>query len=257
MARFDHLELDPRRDKPRGEDARQKAERDEKYWLRLADENRRDGLYENALRYYSRALEIDKTQTVGWLGQVQMLVQLGEYPEADLWARKALEVFRNNSELLAARAQATHRLGDRKVAQELCDAALRQEGQSAYRWMVRGELLASDREGIDRHCFDKAVNLDPDWLVPLEIALIYLHSRNPSKAMARARQAVEKAPDRVYCWYVQGLCEMRSGLDRAARMSFRQCQQLCPNHLDAGKRLAELDNRGTWAGRAWRRLFRS
>ena len=29
----------------------------------------------------------------GWLGQVQMLVFLGEYPEAELWARKALELF--------------------------------------------------------------------------------------------------------------------------------------------------------------------
>ena len=42
----------------------------------------------------------------GWVGQVQMLVQLQEYPEADLWSRKGLELFPNNGELLAGRAQA-------------------------------------------------------------------------------------------------------------------------------------------------------
>ena len=56
------------------------------------------------LRFYSRALEEDKTLIVGWVGQVQMLVQLGELKEAETWARKALELYPNNPELLAGRA---------------------------------------------------------------------------------------------------------------------------------------------------------
>src|SRR5689334_12227259 len=87
-------------------------DRDERHWLRLADADRRNGLFEGALRYYSRALELDKSLVTGWVGQVQMLVALGEYPEAELWSRKALELFKNNAELLAARAQALCRTGD-------------------------------------------------------------------------------------------------------------------------------------------------
>ena len=47
--------------------------------------------------------------------------------------------------------------------------------------MVRGELLVTARDDVDRHCFDKAVQADPDWLVPLEIALIYLHTSSPAR----------------------------------------------------------------------------
>ena len=117
MPRFDNLEMDPPPDEP-GEPAlrREVEEHDERYWLRQADANRRQGHYDNALRYYSRALELDKSLIAGWLGQIQMLIGLEEYPEAELWARKALELFRNHGDLLAGRAQAMARLGDASAA---------------------------------------------------------------------------------------------------------------------------------------------
>ena len=73
--------------------------------MKRADLSRRAGQYENALTFYSRALELDRSVVGGWVGQVQMLVQLGEYPEADLWGRKALELFPNNGEAMAGRAK--------------------------------------------------------------------------------------------------------------------------------------------------------
>jgi tetratricopeptide (TPR) repeat protein len=180
---------------------------------------------------------------------------LGEYPEAELWARKALELFKGQGDLMAARGQAIGRVGDRKQAVELSDAALKQEGQSAYRWAVRGELLIPGRDDLDRHCFDKAVQLDGDWLVPLEIALAYLDRGVPSKALARARQAVERGPDRYYAWYVQGWCEQELGLDRSARQSLGRCLELCPNHIEADRRLSAIESKGWSLGRGLRRLL--
>lgn len=254
MPRFDRLELEPTPQEP-DSPGRGQPERDERYWLKLAEASRRMGLYESALRYYSRALEVDKSLTGAWLGQVCMLIALEEYPEAELWSRKALEIFKGNGDLMAGRAQALCRSGDRKQAHALCDGALRLEGQSAYRWMVRGELMASGREEIDRHCFDKAIQLDPDWLVPLEIALIYLHYGNATKALARAHEAVGKAADSPYCWYVQGVCQTELDLESQAERSFERCRELAPNHTEAGQRLAELRNRGWSFGRSLRRLF--
>jgi tetratricopeptide (TPR) repeat protein len=171
LARFERLEYDDEsNDEPMGTlgaGPSPESERDSSVWMRQADDHRRRGLHENSLRYYSRALELDKSIVAGWLGQVQMLVLLGEYPEAELWARKSLELFKGQGDLMAGRAQALARLGDRTQAMELADASIRQEGSSAYRWMVRGELLATTRDEIDRHCFDKAVGADRDWLVPL------------------------------------------------------------------------------------------
>jgi tetratricopeptide (TPR) repeat protein len=189
------------------------------------------------------------------VGQVQMLVALGEYPEAETWARKALELFRNHAELLAGRAQALGRTGERKQAMALCDGALAQPGQSAYRWMVRGELMAAGKQDVDRYCFDKAEGCDGDWLVPLETALIYLYLKLPSKALPRARRAVEKAVDSPYAWYVQGWCEQELALGERARSSLGRCLELAPRHAEAERRLREIERGGLSLGRRLRRLL--
>jgi tetratricopeptide (TPR) repeat protein len=259
LPRFDRLEFDDQPDSGPGElqaDAgADPSESDAQAWLRKADDHRRRGLHENSLRYYSRALEFDKSLVSGWVGQVQMLITLGEYPEAELWAKKSLEIFKGQGDLMAGRAQALVRIGDRTQAQELADAALRQEGSSAYRWMVRGELLVAARDEVDRHCFDKAVQTDSDWLVPLEIALIYLFHEQPSKALLRAREAVEKAPGRFYAWVIQGQCEQALGFDRQAKLSYERCLELSPRHVEANHRLAEVTNPGWSLSRGLRRLI--
>lgn len=256
MPRFDHLEFGSAGEpEDRGKSRSGEEARDQHHWIRQAEADRRQGHYENALRYYSRALEVDRSLIRGWVGQVQMLVVLGECPEAELWSRKALELFRNHPDLLAGRAQAVCRADGAKKAQPFCDAALQQTGESAYRWTVRGELLIAGKEATDRYCFDKALACDSDWLVPLEIGLIYLHYRQPSKGLARVRQAVERAPDAPYAWYVQGLCEKELGLNRPARVSFQRCLELSPRHREAEERLTELDQSGLSLGKRIRRLL--
>ena len=238
--RFDKLEFDDSPQQERPQEAARGKEKDESHRLGLADQNRRCGNYENALRYYSRSLELDKAMVVAWVGQVQMLVHLTEYPQADLWSNKALELFPSHGDLMAGQAQAQCRMGDLQKAHALCDGALRQRGQSAYRWLVRGEVMAANKQDMDRHCFDKAQEVDSDWLVPLEASLIYLFYRLPTKALQRARMAVEKAPEAYYAWYIQGLSQLQVGFDSAARTSFGHCLELCPRHANAESRLAEL-----------------
>lgn len=258
MTRFEKLEFnDGQGKKPDATPSAPKPARPlDVDWMARADEQRRAGLYENALKYYSRALEQDRSQVAGWLGQVQMLVQLDECPEAELWARKALELFPSNGDLMAGRAQALCRMKDLKRAHELSDGALKQAGQSAYRWVVRGEILVAGRQATDQHCFDKAQEIDLDWLVPLEIALIYLYYRNPSKAHLRARRAIELAPDRHYAWLVQGRCQEDLGFNDQARQSYGHCLDLCAGHVEARHRLLELENSWRSPGRFFRNLFR-
>jgi tetratricopeptide (TPR) repeat protein len=256
MPRFDRLELDSSQSRPDDRDGRADLIRDEHHWLRQAEAERRHGLYENALRFYSRSLELDKSQLAGWVGQVRMLIALDECPEAELWARKALELFKNHGDLLAGRAQALCRMKDRTQAIASCDAAMAQPEQSAYRWLVRGEVMVLTRSDVDRYCFDKAMQLEGDWLVPLEIAQVYLYHGYPSKALTYARRAVEKGPDQPYPWYFQGLCERELDLHDTARRSFQRCLQIVPNHADAGRNLLEMDQQGWSPVRALRRLFR-
>ena len=239
--RFDKLEFERPEERPSKPEAEPRVEKDEKYWMRLAEENRRTGNYETALRFYSRTLEADKTLVPAWVGQVQMLVQLQEYPQAALWSQKALELFPSNGDLMAGQAQAECRMGNLKKAYALSDGALRQRGESAYRWQVRGELMIVGKEKSDRHCFDKAQLADSDWLVPLESALIYSLYKIFSKAQQRAQAAVEKAPDAYFAWYVLGLCQSKLGFDTSAIGSFQRCLELCPRHAESLSALAELE----------------
>jgi tetratricopeptide (TPR) repeat protein len=255
MARFDKLELASRSPANPESAVELRKSFEETDWIKQADGERRTGQYENALRLYSRALELDKSLVQGWLGQVQMLVYLDECVEAEVWSRKALELFPNNGELLAARAQALCRTADTRQAQVVCDGSFKQAGQSAYRWIVRGELLVAGSQDLDRHCFDKAQQIDADWLVPLEIALIYLHYRLPSRGLDRVRLAVETAPDRHYCWYVQAQCEIELGLTTRAHTSLKRCLELSPGHVEAERRLTEVRHGGMPWFRTLRRLF--
>ena len=81
----------------------------------------------------TRALEDDKAYLPGWVGQVEMLIALGEAPEADMWCRKVLELFPGNGELLAARSRSLCRLGDVKQAGAVSDASMAAAGRSALR----------------------------------------------------------------------------------------------------------------------------
>lgn len=262
MRRFDLLEFgeqEPRRDQTTRQQTQRGLESagEERDWLQMALDERRRGLHESALRYYSRALELDKSLVAGWVGQIRMLIALGEYPEAELWSRKALELFKNNAELLAGRAQALCRAGDLKSAQASCDAAIGQQGMFAYPWVARGEVMLARKENLDEYCFDKAVQLDPDWLMPLEIGTIYQHYGRDAKALTRIRQAVEKAPDQAYCWYRQGACELALGLTGAAEKSFARCLQLVPEHADAQRALKDIANNRGVVKNFFRRMFKS
>lgn len=218
-------------------------------WLERADRERRQGLYEEALRYYSRALEMDRTLTAGWTGQVQMLVLLNELKEAELWSRKALELFPGNGDLAAARAQALVRRGEQRSGLSACDAALQQTGNSWYRWLVRGELMLAGRQNTDTACFEKAEQLERDWLVPLEASLICLYHGAPAKALLRIRKAVEQSPGQPYVWLVQSRAQTELGQTRAARTSLEQVLSLSPGHRAAEQSLEALE---TTAGRSWR-----
>jgi len=54
--------------------------------------------FEPALRFYSKVLEYNPGTLAAWTAQVRMLIELGEFREAKLWANKALERFPNEPE---------------------------------------------------------------------------------------------------------------------------------------------------------------
>ena len=67
--------------------------KDEAYYLAEARAAFENGDFELALRAFCKVLEFNPQNAAAWTGQVRMLIELGEYREAKLWADKALERF--------------------------------------------------------------------------------------------------------------------------------------------------------------------
>ena len=104
MSRFTHLEFDGEsEDQSWGQKG---VVKDEAYYSAEARTAFENGNFESGLRLYSKVLEFNPNNVAAWGGQVRMLIELGEFREARLWADKALERFPHEPELLAAKAVA-------------------------------------------------------------------------------------------------------------------------------------------------------
>ncbi len=224
-------------------------ERDARWYLDKASEAERGGRFEHALRHYTRSLQDDKGLTVAWVGQVRMLVELGEYEEARLWSDKALEVFRQSSELMSAKAQACARLGDIKAALAANDLSLKADGSTPWRWQVRGEVLLASGGSHAEKCFKKSLAEDGvDWYDRVKVARILLYYDKASAAMGYARNAVELDATQGLSWFVQGECQRELGLKSPAIHSYKKCLEVNRNFPEVSKRLAELETESFLGG---------
>jgi len=195
--------------------------------LRAASDAWRMECFESALQHYTRALRDDRGLIPAWVGQVQMLVELHEHPEARLWADKALELFRNNGELLAARALAAHRAGDHQAALIASDDCLKAPGTSPLRWRVRAEIMLRSAADRARDCFEKSlVEPGTDWFDRVLIARVYATNSLPAAALVYAQQGLDMQPGHPITWVTIGRCQAALGMSEKAALSFQRATQL-------------------------------
>ncbi len=222
--------------------------------LNDASQHWRCGRFEHALKHFTRALGTNRALIPAWVGQVRMLVELGEYSEARLWSDKALELFKNNGELLAAKSTACLRMRDRRAAIACSDASLQSPGSSAARWEARGEVMIEERADRARDCFDKAMaEPNADWFDRVVVARIYLFHRVYASALEFAQSAAGVRPDHAYCWFVVGQCEEAIGWSERAMVSYSRSTELAPCDNPAKGAFDHLLNDST-GGRVWRRV---
>lgn len=173
--------------------------------LQAAVDAYRIGRFDAALQLYTRALQGNRALVPAWVGQVQMLVELGEYAEARLWADKALELFKGNGDLLAAKSRACLRDGDATAALACSDASLRTAGSSPLRWQARGEAMLARNGERARDCFEKSI-LEPaaEWFDRIVVARIYLFHDRPTPAIEFAQAGLKLEPASWFGWFVLG-----------------------------------------------------
>jgi len=244
MSRFSHLEFEekgtPKAQGPQGEPVR-----DERFFHERAKAAWLAGDFEEALRNYSRALEKNSAFYDGWFGQVRMLIELGEYQESSLWADKALELFPEHPELLAAKAVACARDADIDKAQAFSDNAISKRGATPYVWLARAEVLLLRRSNMAETCIRNAISLANTAapIVRFEAGRLLLNSRSYLSAMEYLRPAVKEMPKSALVWYEFGRCQAALGFPEA-EVAFGQSLKLQPGWAEAQAALSQFKERG-------------
>lgn len=257
MSRFANLEFGESRGPKAKGDAGEPV-RDSDYFIDRADEAWLSGDFEGALRYYSRALEMNKTFFVAWFGQVRMLIELGEYTEATLWADKSLELFPEHPELFAAKAVALAR--DEQAADALAysDNSISKDRVTSFVWLARAEILLKMRAKMAESCISNAVSIAANVLpiVRLEAGRILFRYRRYSPAMELLYAAARDLPKSALVWYELGRCQAAVGLPEA-NSTLSQSLQLRPNWEAAKSAHARLQKRRIFGSLlAWLRRLR-
>lgn len=205
------------------------ATKDESFYLNEAHRAFADGQFQPALRSFSKVLEFNPRNPAAWIGQVRMLIELGEAREARLWADKALEQFPHEPELLAAKAVALGRTGDLQGALSFSDAALEERGDSPYIWLARADVLLARRESRADYCFDRALALAPeDWFIAWLAARIRYHYRQFVLAVKLLHQALAWNTTHFRLWLELGQSQLALGLVGPATTSFERARELNP-----------------------------
>ena len=212
--------------------------------------------WEPALRLYTRALGEDRLLIRAWVGQVQMLVELEEFPEALLWCGKALEIFKGDGDLLAARSLALIRDADADAALHASDTAVQAPGSSSFRWLSRGEVLMARRKPRAVDCLERGVQAAAaPWQGAAEAARICCLHGHAATAADFGRRATILHPSHPVPWLALGRAEIALGMMAQAKVSLGRSLQI-DSHFPAA-RAAWIDaERSSIVGSFMRRVRR-
>lgn len=248
MDRFSQLEFGekrPDKDRSQGEPVR-----DADYYLKVALKYWLAGDFEVALRNYSRVLEHNNLDIEGWVGQVLMLIELGEYKEALIWSDKALKLFPEHAELLAAKAVACGRDAMMDKAVAYSDNSISKEDVTSRVWLARAEVMISRKNQVMEGCISKAISSagKKSAIIKLEAARLLRKKGNYSAAIGHLKEVVEEFPKSALAWYELGCCQTKLGLPHA-KAALEQALQFHPDWDEAKEALNKL-------GGFWGRFFK-
>ena len=243
MDRFSQLEFDekmPERKRSQGEPVR-----DADYFYKDALRYWLAGDFELALRNYSRALEKNSALFDAWVGQVLMLIELGEYKEAVVWADKALELFPEHPELLAVKAVACCRDCKMEKAIAYSDNSISKENITSRVWLARAEVLLNRKSSVAENCISKAISIAGNMvpIVKLEAARLLRKKGGYSAAIGHLNEVVKVFPKSALAWYELGCCQSKLGLSEA-KATLEQSLKLRPDWNVAKSALAKCGKGG-------------
>ena len=174
-----------------------------------------------------------------------MLLELGEYREAIVWADKALELFPEHPELLAAKAVSCVRDGRIEKALAYSDNSVSKENASSRVWLARAEVLLNRKSGIAQNCISKAVSLAGNMapVIYLEAGRLLNSRGDYCNALEHLHTAVNELPKSALAWYSLGYCQVKLGRPEA-KTTLQQSLKLRPGWEKAQMELKKCRKNG-------------
>ena len=246
MRRFSRLEFGDKSGEGPGKEKSGEEIRDAEYFHKQALRYWLGGDFEVALRNYSLALEQNSAFYPGWLGQVLMLIELGEYKEASVWVDKALEMFPEHPELLSVKAVACVRDGRLEKALAYSDNSITKDNVTSRVWLARAEVFLNRKSSVAQNCISKAVasaGSEDGLLIRLEAGRLCNRKGDYVSAMQYLRTLVDELPKSALAWYELGRAQAGLGRDEA-KISFEQAMKLHPDWDMAQEALKKFNSRG-------------
>jgi tetratricopeptide (TPR) repeat protein len=209
---------------------------DDSNYLRAGDEFRKQGEYENAIRWYRRALDINPNNAAVHVNWGTSLLSLGKAEEAKTRFVRAIEL---NPGLPEAHCGLGMVLRQQNRSSEAADAyreALRRKPDfAAARLHLGGLLLDLGRfDQAQEHLFE-AVRLDPgDPFARFNLGVAYARQEKLKEAVAHFTRAIEREPNFVPA--LVGLAMIRSTSKDGSLRDGRQAVELASRACELTKR---------------------
>ncbi|HPS00557.1 MAG TPA: tetratricopeptide repeat protein [Candidatus Sumerlaeota bacterium] len=210
--------------------------------LRAANDAFYTGDWRQALRHYSRALQMETTGVEPWVGQVLALLFLDQVREADIWSRRMLECFPDHPTAVSLSGLVRSLQGMTRSGIGSSDFAMSKGQADVLCWIVRGWMLLEGGNQNWMHCLDKAVEQCPPdgWRFHLLTGLVLERYKKWPQAVKAYQTAVDQKLDNYYLWSRLGHCYDQLGLARKALEAHQHALSLNPDYPPARKAVDDL-----------------
>lgn len=142
------------------------GEKNVTYWNRRGIYFRTQGMYNESIQAFDKALEMSPDYVPAWINKGMLLRMQGKYGESLNAYNKAIEI--NSDEALAwfGKGNLLYKMERYEDAQKAWDEAIRLDPKLAGAWESKG-LALNDQGKYNEaiKCFDEAIRLDPNSII--------------------------------------------------------------------------------------------
>lgn len=242
--------------KASGEQQQPLVQYDHEHYFRQAEEAFYSGDSKKALKLYSRAIQADHSQIGPWIGQVLCLLDLKQFGEAMVWAKRSLELFPEDPRLISLEGVVYANQGMVQRGLGASDYAMRLDSTECLVWLVRAQVLCLADNRNYQFCLDKAIEMThpDDFKTPMLVGLFMIRQKKWSQAVEYLKQASLANPKNAYLWSRLGYAYEKLGMSQLAMDAYAAASDCGGQHRTEDASISRVATTPVFV-RIFRRIF--